>query len=329
MTLSSTMRNHGGPDSLGAAQFDFSTNSNGCGACPYALAAVQQADPTRYPDPSYSALRASLADFYAVAPWRIVLAGSASEFIFRITAYAQSMKAQTASVPVHAYGDYAHAAQAFSLQCATEPALADLIWLCEPSSPLGQSTPQPLFLTENIVVLDGAYAPLRLSGQSAITPALRCQIWQLFSPNKALGLTGVRGAFAIAPENDANQAERLQAMAPSWAVGAHGVAMLDAWTHAEAQHWLAKSLEILQKWKLHQIDGLSTRGWTVQPSDTTFFTARPPAGVNVQALCCQLRTQGIQLRDASSFGLPEWVRLSVQNPQSQTALFSALDKATP
>ncbi len=326
--VSSTTRNHGGPNALGAAQFDFSTNSNGCGPCPYALAAVQQADPTRYPDPTYSALRASLADFYAVAPWRIVLAGSASEFIFRITAYAQSMKARTASVPVHAYGDYAHAAQAFGLQCATDTDPADLVWLCEPSSPMGQSNALPLFLKENIVVLDRAYEVLRLSGQSAIHPALRSQIWQLFTPNKALGLTGVRGAFAIAPENAASQAEQLQAMAPSWAVGAHGVAMLDAWTHAEAQHWLAKSLEILQKWKLHQIDGLSTRGWTVQPSETPFFTARPPEGLNVQVLCSQLRIQGIQLRDASSFGLPEWVRLSVQHPDTQTALFSALDRST-
>lgn len=35
---------HGGPDARGAAQYDFSTNSNACGPCPHTLAAVQQAD---------------------------------------------------------------------------------------------------------------------------------------------------------------------------------------------------------------------------------------------------------------------------------------------
>ena len=79
---------HGGPDASGIPAHDFSTNSNACGPCPVALAAVRQADATRYPDPAYTALRAQLAAFHDVAPQRIVLAGSASEFIHRITALA-------------------------------------------------------------------------------------------------------------------------------------------------------------------------------------------------------------------------------------------------
>ena len=51
------LRLHGGPDAAGAAQFDFSTNSNACGPCPMAWAAVQAADATRYPDPQYTALK--------------------------------------------------------------------------------------------------------------------------------------------------------------------------------------------------------------------------------------------------------------------------------
>jgi histidinol-phosphate/aromatic aminotransferase/cobyric acid decarboxylase-like protein len=54
-------RVHGGTDALGAPRFDFSTNSNACGPCPQALAAVQQADASRYPDASYVALRAALS----------------------------------------------------------------------------------------------------------------------------------------------------------------------------------------------------------------------------------------------------------------------------
>ena len=88
---------HGGPDARGAAQYDFSTNSNACGPCPHTLAAVQQADATRYPDPSYTALRAALADFHFVAPERIVLAASASEFIHRITALAAQQGARAAA----------------------------------------------------------------------------------------------------------------------------------------------------------------------------------------------------------------------------------------
>ena len=107
---------HGGPDAQGVPLYDFSTNANACGPCPEVLAAVQQADATRYPDPAYAALRDSLGAFHAVAPERIVLAASASECIHRFTALAALQGAQAVSVPRHSYGDYAQAAQA---RCTT------------------------------------------------------------------------------------------------------------------------------------------------------------------------------------------------------------------
>ena len=72
---------HGGPDAQGVPLHDFSTNANACGPCPQALAALQQADRSRYPDPAYTALRGQLAEFHGVAADRIVIAASASEFI--------------------------------------------------------------------------------------------------------------------------------------------------------------------------------------------------------------------------------------------------------
>jgi histidinol-phosphate aminotransferase len=322
--MSQAPRIHGGPDAWGAPAYDFSTNSNASGPCPQALAAVQAADATRYPDAAYTALRAALADFYAVAPWRIVLAGSASELIFRITASARQQGARTVGLPTHAYGDYAHAAQAWGLQVAEEGAWADLVWACEPSSPLGQAHSPTLSRVRGTVVLDSAYAPLRLSGQPTLGDTQRQQLWQLFSPNKALGLTGVRAAFAIAPLGGEAAVQQLEALAPSWVLGAHGVAMLMAWTQPDTQAWLQASLHTLAGWKLRQIHLLHAAGWTVQTSDTPFFCARPPAGVDAVALCATLRAQGIKLRDATSFGLPGWVRLGVLPPAAQDALVSAL-----
>jgi hypothetical protein len=82
---------HGGADAQAAAQHDFSTNTNACGPCPSVHAAVVQADATRYPDPAYTALRERLAAFHGTTPQRIVLAGSGSEFIHRITAVAAAL----------------------------------------------------------------------------------------------------------------------------------------------------------------------------------------------------------------------------------------------
>ena len=128
---------HGGPDALGVPRWDFSTNANAVGPCPMALTAVQRADPQHYPDPGYTALRCALAAFHSVAVERIVVAGSASEFIARLTAAVARSGGRQVWLPALAYGDYAHAARAWEMQRVSEPAQADLLWLCEPSSPLG------------------------------------------------------------------------------------------------------------------------------------------------------------------------------------------------
>ena len=186
MSETPTLLCHGGPDAQGAAPHDFSTNSNACGPCPLALTAVQQADATRYPDPAYTALRAQLAAFHGLAPARIVLAGSASEFLHRITALAARRGARAVAVPAHGYGDYAQAARARSLAVHTEPhATAGLHWACEPSSPLGQADaalaawPAAGDPAQTLRVLDCAYQPLRLHTHPAPPPTC----WQLWSPN--------------------------------------------------------------------------------------------------------------------------------------------------
>ena len=324
------LRIHGGTDAAGAAAFDFSTNSNACGPCPSALASVQAAHSTRYPDAHYTELRLALAALHAVAPWRITLAASASEFIFRITAWSRLAGAKQVWIPAAAYGDYAHAAQAFGLQRCEAMDAADLVWACEPSSPLGQAHTQwPQCLQQasgagTQLVLDGAYAPLRLSGSPSLSAAQRDWVWQLYSPNKVLGLTGIRAAYAIAPLQAGQAVQQLDAMAPSWPVGAHGLAMLLAWSQAAVQDWVAQTLPMLREWKQAQIALLQALDWHCLPSEANFFCAQPPASTDLLGLLAFLRSRGIQLRDATSLGLPGYVRLSVQNPAAQQALQAGL-----
>lgn len=314
-----SQRVHGGPDAWGAPLFDFSTNSNACGPCPAVMTAVQHADASQYPDPNYTALRQQLADFHGVSVQRVVLAASASEFIFRITAMVARQRAGSSPsvwVPPHSYGDYAQAAAAHGLPVATDAHHADLCWACEPSSPLGAVHNDWRSAAASVLVIDRAYEPLRLSGVFAHGGDLD-KIWQLYSPNKALGLTGVRAAYAIAPLGVEADIEVMNQLCPSWPIGAHGVAMLTAWTQADAQAWLAGSLAALRQWKILQIALCKSFGWTVLTSLANFFVCR--ADIDLVAL----RQHGIKLRDCTSFGLPGHVRISVQRPAAQDALHNA------
>ncbi|MFT7116386.1 MAG: histidinol-phosphate aminotransferase [Rhodoferax sp.] len=347
MTLGS--RVHGGPDAAGVPRFDFSTNSNACGPCPLALTAVQQADACHYPDASYARLRQQLADFHGVVPTRVLLAGSASEFIFRVTAWVAQQRLgatdslapqASVSLPAHSYGDYAQAAQAWGLVATASPDTAHLVWACEPASPLGgphTGWPQWLVAPQSPLagasplpppaplILDCAYEPLRLSGVRSLTQLQQVQVWQLWTPNKALGLTGVRAAYVIAPLGSDAAVAALERLCASWPLGGHGVALLQSWVRPPVQQWLAQSLPMLRDWKIRQVALLQAVGWQCLPSETPFFCARPAQPLDLS----RLRAGGIKLRDTASFGLPGYYRLSVQPPPTQDVLAQAIRQLPP
>lgn len=324
---------HGGPDHLGVPLHDFSTNSNACGPCPAALRAVQAADATRYPDPHYVGLRQALARFHEVEADRIVVAASASEFIFRITAAMAQRGNGRVLLPAHSYGDYAAAAHAWqlpvqrSLPCDDAEATTQLLWRCDPASPTGQVDHGLGSLIDGLAanavcVVDLAYEPLRLSGTLAANRRQRDRVWQLWTPNKALGLTGVRAAYAVAPIASQALVAAVQRLAPSWPIGAHGVAMLESWVQPPTRQWLVDSLATLRTWKEAQLALCDAMNWQCLPSVANFFCACPPVEA-VDALCRELRLRGIKLRDAASFGLPRHVRMAALPPQAQAALHEA------
>jgi histidinol-phosphate aminotransferase len=325
-------RPHGGPGARGPVRWDFSTNANAAGPCPTALLAVQQADPCRYPDPGYHALRKRLAAWHGVAPQRILLAASASEFIQRITAASGRLAPGAVAVPPRAYGDYAAAAQAcgravlHAEPTAAQSAAPRLRWCTDPGSPLGQPQSAPADPGQVITVLDAAYAPLSLDPSPSWPQTALDAVFQLHSPNKALGLTGVRGAYVVAPaaaQRHAALISTLVAAEPSWPLGAHAVALLTAWTEPATQQWLGESLAALRTWRDELRSGLHALGLAPQPSVTPFLCARrPPAATDDW-----LQARGLAVRCTASFGLPGQMRVSAQTPQATALFLSSLSEA--
>lgn len=338
---------HGGPDAGPPVAFDFSTN-----ACPLeppqpVRRALQQADRRRYPEPGYGALRAQLGAAQGVAPARVLPTAGSSEAIRRLTLAARLQGIARVWVPQPGYGDYRAAAEALGLEVHAYPdgdallaALASpggqpsLVWLCEPCNPTGESLPAAFWQAlaalparGTLLALDRAYEPLRLEGRDPVPPALADRAWQLWSPNKALGLTGVRAGWLVAPAHGGVlPASRLEALAPSWVLSAEGVALLQAWTLPATRHGVHAACSRLRAWKRQQRAALQALGWEQRPSVTPFWLARPCADGLAQRLDA-LRARGVKLRDATSFGLPGWVRLSVQPPPAQQALLDAWQAA--
>ena len=327
MTAAAPDRVHGGPGPGGRARWDFSSNGNAAGPCPVALAAVQAADVCHYPDPGHQAVCQALATLHGVAADRVLVAASGSEFIQRITAVGARLAPGPVQVPAQAYGDYALAARAHGRPVVTAPAAAapTLRWWADPSSPLGQVAAPPDGPGAGPTVLDAVYAPLRLDGTGGWTSAQRAAAISLHSPGKALGLLGVRAAYAVLPDATAvawpvpTWRAALQAAAPSWPLGGQGEALLLAWCQPAVQQWLQHSLASLRAWRALQRQQLAARGVALADSVTPFFCARLALAPAALQAC------GVAVRDAASFGLPGWVRLNTLPPAGQAALLRALD----
>ncbi len=343
------MLDHGGTDLGPAVRWDFSTNANALGPLPDVLQALQRVDRRAYPEPSYAALREALGLHLGVSPARICPTAGNAEGIRRLSLAAKLHGVDEVWLPRPGYGEYEAAAQALGLRTRAYADLAELsaalaemndekafgvlLWLCEPCNPTGEqadeATWQALWqalsaLPRMHLAIDRAYEPLRLHGPDPVPPALAQAAWQLWSPNKAMSLTGVRAGVMVAPAMAAAMglAHPVHQLAPSWVLSAEGQALLHAWARPHIQTALQGQRQTLSMWMADQATMLQGLGWTVRPSCAPFHLARPPVADLPPALAL-LRHHGIKLRDATSLGLPGWVRLRAMPPEAQQALAQA------
>ena len=337
---------HGGPDSGPPIRFDFSTNANPYGPPAALWSAVRNADRQRYPDPSYSRLREQLASWHEVQARQIEPASGGAEAIRRLTLAAHLDGVNEVWVPQPGFGDYASAAAALGLRVSAydnpqqiRPSAPALIWVCDPCNPTGasfdahdwQAVLQVIEASGSVLAVDQAYEALRLDGHSQMPPALSERAWRLQCPNKALGLTGVRAAYLIAPSRAERPAvvRAVSQLAASWVLSAEGVALLMHWHDADTLDHLEGSRQRLRLDRTSLHEGLRALGWQQRNSLTPFWLARPPERVDGPHLLIQLREQGIKLRDATSFGLPGWVRVAAQPAESVAMLRQTLKRIHP
>jgi histidinol-phosphate aminotransferase len=317
---------HGGTDSLPEPRYDFSSNANPLGPCPSVLAAVRSADVTRYPDPLYTHVRAVLAAHHRTTPGRVVVGAGASELIQRLIRHIDGPVQQL----VPTFSEYARGArlagrQLFSARSPGEflrvqSAHPGIGFICWPNNPTGDMWPTDFMSAASAagpLVVDMAYVPLCDGHQIAAIEDAATAAYRLYSPNKAFGLAGVRGAYVITPKADTHLAN----MAPSWVIGRDAVALLESSTESRARLWLRQGMPQLKRWRARLVHSLERLGLSVRDGPATFLLAKVG---NATRITAHLRSHDIRVRDGSSFGLRQWIRLSAQPPGAQKALLSVL-----
>jgi histidinol-phosphate aminotransferase len=346
MAVTGPLLVHGGTDAGPPIRIDFSSNAHPLGPNPAVIAAVERADRKSYPDPTYTSLRSELGAFHGVEADRIVVGGSASELIWRLTHSWAAMGSGAILTDDRTFVEYLRAARALDIPAAADRSVWPtqtpvLHWYCNPDNPSGESKDQAIATALDrvttgaapfdLIVVDLAYWPFRslLRADTEPSVCLRAswadQVGQLWSPNKLHGLTGVRGAYLVLPSNPHPRVavDQLTTLAPSWVLGADGIALLEAHVRPESCDFLRDTAPTLRAWKRSQECRLQEAGWQAEPSPMHYGLWRPAVHLPRQAVWhARLRAEGIKLRDAASFGRPGWVRLVSRSPEDVQQLLA-------
>lgn len=311
------------------AVVDFSVCTNPFGPPPGVTKALRTLDIKCYPDRRSTGLRRALAGSCGVAEDNVLVSGGSTDLIrMAVTAYAG--EDDTVVIPQPAYGDYEMACRLSGCSIIAQPrargkglrlsikeivsvvsrARPKLIFLSNPVNPTGQyfsmtDIESVLDVFEDtLLVLDEAYASFVTGRWSSELLLDRPNLLVLRSMTKDYALAGLRLGYALAHQSIITVLERVQ---PPWSV--NSAAQLAGLAVIDAGGYLGRCRKRINVARAFLVRWLKHLGLEPVPSEANFFLVKVG---NAARFRHALLLQGFLVRDCTSFGLPEYIRLGVR-----------------
>jgi histidinol-phosphate/aromatic aminotransferase/cobyric acid decarboxylase-like protein len=247
----------------------------------------------RYPD--VDAAEAQLADALDLPPERVVLTAGGSQAIALVAA---QVGAGWVDEPD------------FSLYRRHLPRLdpGGPVWRSDPHNPTGRLAAGG----ERAGVWDEAFLPVSAAAWTRGRAG-----WSLGSLTKAFGCPGLRLGYALAPS--AADAAALRELRPAWAVSSLACAVLpDLLERSDPPGWT----RAITAARADMAAALERHGLAPLPSDAPWVLVPGAAGLRDR-----LAPHGVVVRDCTSFGLPDHVRIAVPDAEGLERLDRALAAA--
>jgi histidinol-phosphate/aromatic aminotransferase/cobyric acid decarboxylase-like protein len=356
MTDETMDRIHGGPDPdelerLGLGHLDldllldFSVNVSPYGRLPALEQAVREARLDRYPDARGGWARRALAAAWDVPVERVMLGNGAAELLFTLvqllcaggrTLLTIEPTFSEPAAAVRACGGRlsswrARESDEFRVDVAAvvdaaRAREAAAVYLCNPQNPTGRVLPidqvaelaEALAPSRATLIVDEAFLPLSTRWEDA-RRALPADVVRVRSFTKEHGVPGLRLGALIGPPA---LVQRLESSRPSWTVGAAAQSAIAACATPEAEAHVAG---VRARWRedtLQLAAALVGRGYPVIPTDTVFLLVGAPNATDLRRRL--LMEHQILIRDCTSFGLPDHIRLSGRPEADRHRLLVAL-----
>ena len=322
---------------------DFSASINPLGAPRGVREVLGSLPPDAYPDRSCLQLRRALGSHLGIKPDSILVGNGSTELIHLI-ARAFLSPGDTAAIFAPTFGEYAAAcrlegvspnllqsSEAAEFRWDLTHALdrisglrPSLVFVCNPNNPTGAylGEEEVRRIAESLgggglLVLDEAYRSFvdkRWRSQGLLC---RGNVALLRSMTKDYGLAGLRLGYMLASERVLARAGKFQY---SWSVNAAaqaaGLAALEHPRHVE------RGRRKVRAGKEFLTSALARIGLECLPSAANFLLIR--VGQASSRRLKLLKKYKVCVRDCSSFGLPEHIRVGVRNTEDNQRLVQAL-----
>ncbi len=334
---------------------DFSASVSPIGPPDGVWDAIRQVDLGAYPDPACLELRESLSQTLPPfqgkpVPVERILVGNGSTEIIHLLArvYLSDLGSDRESSVFQltpTYGEYTGAcrqagAVVSSFEATSNPSFCwdivkaaqriiqerpRLVFVCNPNNPtgvyLGLEEIEPLAEAVAdcgaLLVIDEAYLSFVSGPWDSMGLPAPDNVVLLRSMTKDYALTGLRLGYAIASEN---VIANLQAFQPDWSV--NGLAQAAGLAALADTEYLPRARQAVDQAKSLLSDRLDRLSLTVHPSAANFLL------VNVGDASVwhdKLMRLGLFVRDCTSFGLPEHIRIGIRSMADCQRLIEAME----
>lgn len=319
------------------------SNENPLGMSPAAKAAAVEAmmNGTRYPDGAAQVVREAAAEFAGVSADEIIV-GNGSDEILGLIARTVLAEGNRCVYSQYSFSVYELSARECGAECVEVPAKdfqvdlegmlaavndnTRLIYITNPNNPTGLPlNPEALLsfierVPQNcVVVLDEAYTDfmdekLRTDSFGWVKRFPNLMVTRTFS--KAYGLAGLRAGFAVANKELVAMINRIR---PPFNM--NSAAQAAAVAALKDQAFLRDVVETNKQQRTLLEAFFSELGLTYLPSQANFLMVH--VGPKAAAVNEAMLRKGVILRPLKSYGLPEYIRISVGSPEENRIFMSA------
>lgn len=326
------------------AVLDFSVSCNPFGPPPGIKEALADTSIACYPDTEASELKQLLAQKLNTSQDRLII-GSGSTELIRLIATTYFAHDDLVLIPQPTYGEYETACQLADARVLKQPVLKKpvfqpdineftnllqkhqpkAIFLCNPNNPTGQYMSKDKLtqimssIQDSLVILDEAYIAFTENAWTSLGLIDHNNLIILRSMTKDYALAGLRLGYAIAAEPIIAILKRVR---PPWNVNAPaqkaGIFALNS------DSYLDECNSKIREAKDFLIKALESLGLSPLSSQTNFFLVKVG---NATAFRQTMLKKGILVRDCTSFGLPQYIRLAPRTMPECQKLIEAIKEA--